>query len=281
MMNKRSNQLELMDLGPAHYTAKEYADCLHKLGIIGTVLGGDRATLKAFAALPSPPGSILDVGCGGGSFTYKLAQRYPQATVVGIEIDAAALGSAHRYQRPNLTFQLRQQPELAEPDKSFDVVTATLVCHHLTDEQLINFFRSAGRIARKAIIINDLHRHPLAYAAFACIAPLFNNRLIRYDGLISIQRSFTRKELVRILLAADFSLQRFRITWHWAFRWIIVVDCEDVRDIGPIAPMPFDSPELAQGERRISRSSRACRGKGVSLSHLGEGSNGGGWTAHE
>lgn len=234
-MRNRSTKLELMDLGPAHYTQEEYRDCLYKLGIIGTLLGGDRSTLCAFDALPNPPASILDVGCGGGSFTLKLAKKYPSAHVVGIDIDQQALTVANEYKviyekkhnvvLSNLSFQHRQQPELNEPAHSFDVVTATLVWHHLTDEQIIQFLRSAKSIARKAIIINDLHRHPLAYAAFWIISPLFNNRMTRYDGLLSILRSFKRQELEKLLHAAGLAPNSWKVTWSFPFRWIITIDC--------------------------------------------------------
>ncbi len=234
-MFKRSDQPELMDLGPAFYTAEEYDDCLHKLGIIGTVFGSDAATLKAFHALPVTPQSILDVGCGGGAFTVKLAQNFPQARVVGIDIVPEALVAAQTHQLSqehksahefkNLSFEHREYPQLAEPEKSFDVVTATLVFHHLNDDNLIEFLRAAGTIARKAIIINDLHRHPLAYAAFWLIAPLFKNRMIRNDGLLSIKRGFTRAELKKYLQAAGFAPGSYKIRWRWAFRWIVTVTC--------------------------------------------------------
>lgn len=223
-MRKRINQPELMDLGPAYYTDKEYKDCLHKLGIIGTVLGGDRASLRAFDKLDTKPASILDVGCGGGSFTRKLAKKYPQAHVVGIDIDRQALVVADQGAKlTNLIFQHRTNPELNEPPKSFDVVTGTLLCHHLTDEQIVQFLQAAKSIARQAIIINDLHRHPLAYAAFWLISPLFHNRMIRHDGLLSIRRAFTRSELEGYLRQAGFADGTWRVQWTFPFRWIITI----------------------------------------------------------
>lgn len=234
VMKKRSNEPELMDLGPQYYTLDEYNDCLCKLGAIGRVLGGDRAGLTAFAQLPSEPESILDVGCGNGAFTLQLALRYPAARVIGSDISVDAIEAAnackklyenkHAITVSNLEFQHRTSPELTEPAKSFDVVTATLVCHHLTDNQLVSFFQSAKKIASRAIIINDLQRSRWAYALFWLISPLFNNRLIRYDGLISIRRGFKRAELVALLRAAGFGSQIFTIQWRWAFRWLITIE---------------------------------------------------------
>ena len=93
-----------------------------------------------------PPESILDVGCGGGLFTTKLALRYPKAKVVGIDLNPAAIAFANRrlstHHRPpsNLSFELRKEEALIEPAKSYDVVLSTLVCHHLSNELLLSFF---------------------------------------------------------------------------------------------------------------------------------------------
>src|SRR5215472_10277332 len=40
--------------------------------------------------------SILDLGCGEGQFTRQVAQRYPEATVVGMDVDRAAVEAASR-----------------------------------------------------------------------------------------------------------------------------------------------------------------------------------------
>jgi 2-polyprenyl-3-methyl-5-hydroxy-6-metoxy-1,4-benzoquinol methylase len=233
IMRTRSTQQELMDLGPSHYTQEEYTDCLKKLGVIGKLLGGDRATFKAFDQLKNPPTSILDVGCGNGAFTLKLAQKYPNARVVGIDISQEAINAAlagkkaytikHGIELANLFFHHRTNPELDYSPKSFDVVTATFLCHHLKDTELIEFFRAAYQTSHQAVILNDLVRHPLAYAAFWCISPLFNNRMIRHDGLISIKRSFTRPELENLLRAAGLPENSWSITWRWGFRFIITI----------------------------------------------------------
>jgi len=232
-MIKRSYEPELMDLGPSYYSQEEYFDCIKKLGFIGKLLGGNRATRKAFSRLSPAPTSILDVGCGNGSNTLEIAKNYPNAQVIGIDISHDAIIQAqkfkdtyeqkHKYLLRNLSFQHRVSPELNEAGKSFDVVTATLLCHHLNDQELVQFLRSACAIARQAVIINDLDRHPIAYALFWLISPLFNNRLIRYDGLISIKRSFTRQDWVAYLNAAGIAPDKYTITWRWAFRWIIMI----------------------------------------------------------
>ena len=99
---------------------------------------------------------------------------------------------------------------------------ATLVCHHMQDATLIDFLKKACSIAKRKVILNDLHRHPLALWGFQALAPLFfRNRLIQHDGPLSVRRAFTREDWKRYLTAAGISPDRYTIRWQWAFRWIV------------------------------------------------------------
>jgi 2-polyprenyl-3-methyl-5-hydroxy-6-metoxy-1,4-benzoquinol methylase len=226
--NKRSYEPELLDLGPSYYTKEEYEDCLNQLDRIGRYLGGNKATLEALHKLPKPH-SILDVGCGGGHFTLELAKQFPKAQVVGIDISNEAIAFARKTLQNanvgNVLFEVPSSNQLSYSPNSFDIVTSTLVCHHLKDDQLIEFLRKSYQIATKAIIINDLHRHWLAYLSFKLIAkPLFPNRLIFHDGLLSIQRAFKKQDWIYYLNAAEIPMEYCSMTWHWAFRWILRID---------------------------------------------------------
>ncbi len=235
MWDSRSNRLEIIDLGPDFYTKEEYNDCLEQLGKIGKWLGGDRATLSAFSKICNKQLSILDVGCGGGIFAIKLARQYSSATVLGIDINPYAIEFASKKlssfndKLHNINFEIRSEAELNEPTKSFDIVTSTLVCHHLPEEALITFIYKACRIAKKKVIINDLHRHPLALLLFKIICPLyFRNRLVHHDGALSIQRAFKRHDWVSYLERAGIKKSHYTIKWHWAFRWIVEINCEEL-----------------------------------------------------
>lgn len=233
MQKGRSQELELLDLGPSHYSSKEYADCLHKLNRIGKWLGGDLASFSALSKMSPQPQTILDVGCGGGFFTLKLAEKVPDAKILGIDLNSDAIQFALQQQllKPhlrNVTFETRSQEELSEPQKSADLVISTLVCHHLPDQKLIDFISKACQIAKRKVIFNDLHRHPLALFLFKIIAPIcFRNRLVLHDGPLSIKRSFTRADWISCLEKAGLKPSQYTIRWRWAFRWIIEIDCKD------------------------------------------------------
>ena len=65
-------------------------------------------------------------------------------------------------------------------------------------------------------MINDLHRHKLAYYLFKLLCITISNKTIIEDGLTSVLRGFKRQELIQISEAmnADFSVK-----WKWAFRY--------------------------------------------------------------
>jgi 2-polyprenyl-3-methyl-5-hydroxy-6-metoxy-1,4-benzoquinol methylase len=228
----RSTQPEILDLGPNSFTKEEYDQCLKILDKVGRWLGGDRATLHYFSKMSEKPSSVLDVGCGGGHFAIRLAKNYPETQVLGIDINPYAIEFAKSQlaamQRPpsNVTFELKSAGELDEAEKCFDVVLACLMCHHFSDSELVSFIQQASLIARKKVIINDLQRSYFAWLAFKWISPiLFSNRVAIHDGLLSIRKSFTRKEWKNYLMQAGIDPSRYTIKWHWAFRWVVEINC--------------------------------------------------------
>src|SRR5437762_9361265 len=80
-------------------------------------------------ALPAEA-RILDAGCGTGEASSRLAELFPRARVLGVDIIDAHLELARsRYARlaPRLAFEHRSIFELAAADGSFDLT----VCRHV------------------------------------------------------------------------------------------------------------------------------------------------------
>jgi len=103
---------------------------------------------------------------------------------------------------------------LALPFKSdsFDVVSSCLFVHHLEPVQVVQFTSEALRVARHAVLINDLIRHPLhvalAYAGYA----LYRSRLTRHDSVASVRRAYTLDEvedMLRRTCASTIEVRRF------------------------------------------------------------------------
>ncbi len=228
-MKIRSREPELIDLGREYYTQKEYNNCLYQLGRIGKYFGANNAMLKIFRRLQYEISNILDVGCGGGFFANQLAINFKNSKVTGIDINPDAIEYAKKINKlNNLKFELKTTPELNELPKSYDIVTATLVCHHLSDQEIVDFLKRAKLVARKNIIINDLQRSKLSYIGALILMPLFfNNRLIKNDSLLSIKKSFTYSDWIYYLYNAGFKTEDYIIKWYWPFRWIVKVDINE------------------------------------------------------
>jgi ubiquinone/menaquinone biosynthesis C-methylase UbiE len=79
-------------------------------------------------------GRIIDVGCGSGATNLVLAQRFPHAEVVGIDLSAPLLelardAAAKTTFRDRVTFEKRDVQQIPYDDDSFDVVINTNMVH--------------------------------------------------------------------------------------------------------------------------------------------------------
>lgn len=229
MFTKRSQKKELLDMGSDYYTQDEYVECLKKLFLVNKLLGFFHSTKKILKKF-SEKSSLLDIGCGGGLFLLHLSKKFPQMRMLGIDISAEAIKDAEQslklWHKTHLgtyvSFKLQEQPQLNISENSYDIILTTLVCHHLSDDDLIIFLQQMYIAASKTVIINDLHRHWLAYYLYGLISPiLFRNRLITHDGLISIQRGFTRIEWKVLLKRAG--IHKYTLKWCFPFRWELLL----------------------------------------------------------
>ncbi|MCW8407493.1 methyltransferase domain-containing protein [Legionella sp. PATHC035] len=225
----RSREKEIIDLGPDFYTSQEYVHSLKKLFKINRMMGIFKNTVNLLQRF-SEQSVLVDVGCGGGLLLLHLSKYYPRMKMLGLDISTEAIELAEKeldqWQQKNgsisVEFKIQPQPELDVIPNSVDIILINLVCHHLDDDELIEFLIKANHTARKAVVINDLHRNFLAYWLYKIISPiLFNNRLITHDGLLSIQKSFTRKELEFLLNKA--CIKNYHIKWHFPFWWSILI----------------------------------------------------------
>lgn len=225
----RSHEQEYLDLGPGHYTEKEYLHCLHQLGRIGKYLGNHHAALQILRKMAPPACSLLDVGCGGGQFALTCARLFPSMQICGIDLSPAAIAYAARQKEKtslcNAHYRVQTSTSCFAEEKSVDAVTSALVCHHMKEKEIVSFIQQACRVARKKVILVDLHRHILAQLLFAIVAPLFfRNKLILHDGLVSIRRSFVKADWKRYLSQAGVDETKYRISWSFPFRWVVVIE---------------------------------------------------------
>jgi ubiquinone/menaquinone biosynthesis C-methylase UbiE len=95
----------------------------------------------ALAALDGPPRRVLDLGTGTGQAAFVVAERFPEAEVVGADISREMLAQARAQTPPRLAGRVRFEPadgaSLPFDDGAFDLVVLANV---------IPFFDELGRV---------------------------------------------------------------------------------------------------------------------------------------
>lgn len=159
------------------------------------------------------PGAILEIGCGTGSLTVPLAERLPEAQVVGLDPDDQALARA-RAKDPAGRVDWREgsATELAMPDGAFDCVIASLVLHHLQTSEKRKALVEARRVLRPdgRLQVADWGKpqDPLMAMAFLALRTL--------DGF-ERTRAHARGELPELIAQAGFGevRRRSRLRTGW------------------------------------------------------------------
>lgn len=196
---RRATEPELLDEGvPDDEALRSLAD----LRLVNHFLGGQRAISRAVLPLldGQPRPTLLDVGCGSADLPALLRRTLGgRLLAVGVDLKLLHARAALDGVRP-VVADVRALPFAPE---SFDVVTASLFLHHFDDPELPGVLRKLYDVARRALVINDLHRAQVPYAFARLVFPwVFRARVSVTDGLISIRRAFRPRELQAAFEAA-------------------------------------------------------------------------------
>ena len=97
---------------------------------------------------------------------------------------------------------------------------ATLFLHHFKEEQLASFLKKSIQQSKIGIVVNDLHRHKMAYYLFLALSIFIKNKMIIEDGLTSVLRGFKRKDFEKM---AEKITRQSTISWKWAFRFLWIL----------------------------------------------------------
>lgn len=207
---------------------------LHDLRWVNRWLGGHRAADTVLRALVRRTERlrVVDLGTGGADYPEHLVRwGHRHGCVVEVTaVDAnpqtvsyAQSALDHRLPRAlraRIKVVCTDALDLPHPDGAFDVAVASLFLHHFHDTEAVALLREMDRVAQRGLLVNDLHRHPIAYYGVRALGAVTRaSKMFRHDGPLSVRRGFRRGELAR--LARDAGLDGATIRWHWAFRWVL------------------------------------------------------------
>jgi ubiquinone/menaquinone biosynthesis C-methylase UbiE len=205
--------------------------------------GGVSTTQKMVTRVAQAAGvkhlSLLEVAAGSGQVPSLVCERLAPR---GIALDVTLLDMA-RSHLPGGDPTAASHPgknrsvvanALTMPfgDGAFDLVSCSLFAHHLDPQQLRQFVHEALRVSRRAVLINDLVRHPLHWALAFAGYPMMLNRVAWLDGLTSVRRAYVPKEIRQILSTASSSgiAPRVEISRHYLYRMGVIAWKTPIRE---------------------------------------------------
>jgi ubiquinone/menaquinone biosynthesis C-methylase UbiE len=137
-------------------------------------------------------GKLLDVGCGDGRLTAKLAMMADQA--IGIDVNAHASWAELSSER--LMFRIGNAHALPFEDASFDVVVAVNMLHHADDPAKV--LSEAFRVCApggKLIVAEPNRWNPLGYVHLTLLGRHEHFRTTKFLELLrSVNESFELRQ---------------------------------------------------------------------------------------
>lgn len=228
----RSNEKEIMDDGVI--SLSQWLLFIKDLAWVNHYLINIRSftqTIKTLCQRKLPQSqaiTLAEFACGGGNILQTLAHwahlKMLPLQFVGFDINPRFIDYAKNNMTKGLPIQYEEQ-DIFSPEfihQQFDIIICNLFCHHLTNKQLIEFFRQVYQQANLGVIINDLHRHRLAHMGFYLISWLKQfSLMVKHDGLVSIRRGFIKREIIELLQQAG--ITDYQVKWRFPFYFNIVI----------------------------------------------------------
>ena len=228
-LTQRSEAPELMD--DYSIGGPELEEALAQLRVINTWLGAAWPTLEGVTRLWREAGApseltILDVGAGtgdGNRLLLRWATRHQvQLRLILLDMHPDTCVAAAEYYQDEPRVQVQQGDLFHIPLQSIDIVTASLVAHHFSADQLPAVVQAMAQAARLGVVINDLHRHFFAWGSIWLLTRLLSrNRMIRHDAPLSVRRGFRPADFEQLRTTPG--LEQLRYQWRPMFRYLVVV----------------------------------------------------------
>src|SRR5690348_10959848 len=170
----------------------EISASLDDLRHINRWFGGVSTTCRMIERVASITGqekfSLLEVAAEASDLPADARARLRGR---GLDIGITLLDRAPSHLRNGLPKVAADALALPFRNQSFDLVSCGLFVHHLEPQELIKFVNEGLRVARIAVLINDLVRSPVHLALVYAGLPLFRSRITHHDAPASVRAAYT------------------------------------------------------------------------------------------
>jgi ubiquinone/menaquinone biosynthesis C-methylase UbiE len=218
---------EWLDRGDG--TPQEIESALRSITHVNRRFGGERLHARLFAhALSQVPAGrrprILEVASGRAEVLRgALGRLHASADITLLDRNARHLPDPQTWPADMTPCGVTGDAlELPFPDASMDIVSCCLFLHHLEPPEVMRFLMEAIRVARVAVVINDLERNAIHHRLAQFYSLRDPSSISRHDGPVSVRRAYTRRELISML---EKSGRRFSIKRAYLFRLGVIVWC--------------------------------------------------------
>lgn len=165
----------------------------------------------------SRPGRVLDVATGGADIPAYMRRRGVARLAVGLDKNPAILELA-RDLSPDVHLVRADCSRLPFAGRSFDTAVCHLFFHHLNEEDCVALLREMSRVARSVVVL-DLSRNRWLHVLVWVLTRFSRSRLARFDGPLSVRRSYTVPEVKRMLDRSGIEARVERaLFWRWTLR---------------------------------------------------------------
>lgn len=234
-LQQRAEEPELMD--DFSTGGSELHEALQHLRVLNRIFSAASPTLYGVKRLWMAAGkprclSILDIGSGSGEVNRHLL-RWADANRIDLKITLAditeeACEQAELYFQNEPRVQVMKSDLFALPETCADVITGTQFVHHFASNELPGTVASMLRVSRLGVVINDIHRHWIPWAAVWLTTRIVsNNRYILNDGPLSVAKGFRAQDWDN--LKKTLGATKMFYAWRPLFRYVVVIRKNEVR----------------------------------------------------
>lgn len=220
--SRRAGTPEIMD--DAALDAALYAAVIADLARVNSITRARPPTInwlkKQTKSLQSF--SVLDVGFGHGDMLRAIAawarRDGRQVRLVGVDMNprSAPVARAATAAADGIEYVTGRAEAI---EFQTDFIISSLVAHHMADAELADFIAWMQATARHGWLINDLHRHPVAWLGFQALAGILRwHPIVAHDGALSVRRALVREDWAKLLKTAGITAD---VRWHIPFRWTV------------------------------------------------------------